>query len=53
MKQYNYNLIQNGMIVASVSSASFKDAEREIQHYALLYAEDGPVRIRRNYKVIP
>lgn len=45
-KSYRYVLIQDGMVVASVESASKEQAEREINHYALMYSQDGPVEIK-------
>ena len=42
-----YGLWQDGVMVASVEAATWEDAYREIDHYALMYAQDGPVTIRR------
>ena len=39
-------LWQDGMMVACVETSSRKDTEREINHYALMYAQDGPVTIK-------
>lgn len=47
MKRYKYDLIQDGMVVASVEATSKEEAEKEIQHYALMYSQDGPVTIDR------
>ena len=44
-KVYRFDLIQNGIVVASVESASKAGAAREIGHYAVMYAQDGPVEI--------
>lgn len=41
-----YELIQDGVVVASVSGSDRDIAFREIQHYAMLYAQDGPVLLR-------
>lgn len=38
-------LFQDGIQVARVDAPSRKDVEREINHYALMYSQDGPVRI--------
>lgn len=47
---YVYKLIQDGMTVALVESVSKEQAEAEIQHYALIYSQDGPVKIERKKK---
>lgn len=43
-------LWQDNILVASVDASSIEDAEREINHYAMLYSEDGDVTIKRKYK---
>lgn len=48
-KRFRANLIQEGVIVASVDAASQQECEREIRHYALIYGQDGPVRIERKW----
>ena len=45
--EYCYELWQNDEFVASADSTDQQEAEREIQHYALMYGQDGPVEIRR------
>lgn len=47
MKRYVYKLIQNNVIVAEVEAGSEEQAAREINHYAMMYSEDGPVQIVR------
>ncbi len=42
-----YELWQDGVMVASVSASNEADAQREINHYALMHSQDGPVEIRR------
>jgi|WetSurMetagenome_2_1015567.scaffolds.fasta_scaffold132341_2 hypothetical protein len=42
---YRYDLKQNGMIVASAECTIKEDALKEIQHYALMYSQDGDVEI--------
>jgi hypothetical protein len=44
-RAYKYNLIQDGMIVASVECEDKELAIKEIKHYAMMYSEDGPVKI--------
>lgn len=43
-----------GMPVANGSAAKAEDAHREVMHYAVQYAQDGPVRfwVRENRKTI-
>lgn len=45
--KYRYDLIQDGMIVASVIAPTKKQGEKEIGHYAFMYQQDGPVEIKR------
>lgn len=39
-----YAIEQRGMIVAATSGPN-EDAEREINHYAAQYVQDGPIKI--------
>lgn len=39
-------LWQDGMIVAKVEGSTEAAVDREIQHYAMMYAQDGPVEIK-------
>ena len=52
MKRFVAKVKQDGMIVAVVESVSMADCEREIQHYARQYRQDGPVEIIRKYKLV-
>lgn len=45
-KDYEFELWQGGIVVASVSAPSREEAEDEINHYAMMYRQDGPVEIR-------
>jgi hypothetical protein len=47
-----FDLWQDGTIVASVTG-SHRTAIREIQRYALVYGQDGPVEIRQRRKKKP
>lgn len=40
-----YKLMQGGQIVASVSCEDEEKALKEIQHYAMIYCQDGEVEI--------
>lgn len=42
---YRCNLIQDGIVVASVQSTDWNRARCEINHYAQMYGMDGDVRI--------
>lgn len=44
--KYQYDLIQDGLCVASVIAPKKSDAFKDIQHYALIYSQDGPVEIK-------
>lgn len=46
MTEYRYELIQDGMRVAAVSAPTRVRAVSEIMHYALIYSQDGPVKVR-------
>lgn len=41
-----YRLKQDGIVVAVVEGPS-QSARQEIMHYAMMYAQDGPVVIER------
>ena len=41
-----FELWQDEMVVASVVSEDRASARREIEHYAMMYGQDGPVEIR-------
>ncbi len=41
-----FRLVQDGRTVAQ-AWGSEESASREIQHYAAIYAQDGPVRVER------
>jgi len=47
MKVYKYSLYQYGLMVAYIETADKDQAEKEIQHYAFMYEQDGPVQIKR------
>lgn len=44
-------LKQGGIIVAQVDAPTIEQAEKEIQHYAMMYSQDGEVEIIRHYKL--
>lgn len=46
-KRYWAKLYQGGIDVASVTGPDKETVDREINHYALVYSHDGPVKIRR------
>jgi hypothetical protein len=45
-RSYLAKLIQNGIVVAEVEAPTLAEAEREIMHYAMIYAQDGPVIVK-------
>lgn len=42
---YRFELWQDGMVVAAVESYKKTFARNEIDHYALVYGQDGPIEI--------
>ena len=44
-KRYEAELWQDGMCLAAVDCSTEEDMRREIAHYALVYGQDGPVKI--------
>jgi len=44
--KYKYDLIQDGIVVASVIAPTRKEAEKEIKHYIFMYGQDGPIEIK-------
>jgi hypothetical protein len=54
MVTYSYHLYEKGKSeygtwfkVASVYAPTEEEARREIEHYAMMYGQDGPVKIRK------
>lgn len=45
-RTYSFELVQGGIVVASVDAPTLDEARREIMHYAMVYAQDGPCSIR-------
>lgn len=50
MKRYTCQLKQDGMIVAEVDAPTKEGALKEIQHYAMMYSQDGEVEIITKWK---
>jgi len=44
-RTYNYKLEQNGIIVAEVDAPTEEEALKVINHYAMMYSQDGEVKI--------
>ena len=49
--RYTYALYQFGEKVAEVDASTDEDAQREINHYALIYSQDGPVEVCHTRKI--
>ena len=45
-QEYRYELWQDGIMVAATAADSREDARKEIAHYAIMYAQDGPCTVR-------
>ncbi len=43
---YKFSLFQDGVMVVGVEAKNIEAALKEIQHYALIYLQDGPVVIK-------
>lgn len=44
--EYTFEIWQGGMMVAEVTAPDLESARREALHYAITYAQDGPVEIK-------
>lgn len=51
-KVYRFTIKQNGVIVAGVESLSFEKGHKEIMYYAMIYLQDGPVKIFQGKRLI-
>lgn len=56
MKTYTAQLFEisgtKRLMVAEVSSNNLNNTEKEIQHYYMMYSQDGTfLEIKRNYKI--
>lgn len=49
-KRYIAQLKQAGIIVAKVDAPTEEQAIKEIQHYAMMYRQDGEVEIIKKWK---
>lgn len=48
--RFVFELWQDGIKVAGVDAPNREDGLREIDHYAMVYGQDGPVEIRDKSK---
>lgn len=52
-RRYRFQIWQGGMVVAEGSGGDSAAVRREAMHYAMMYAQDGPVQIRsRDYEAL-
>ncbi len=49
-KEYEFELYQDGIMVAGGSGTVLADVRREALHYASVYAQDGPVKLKGNFE---
>lgn len=49
-KRYICQLKQEGQIVAEVDAPTKEEAIKEIQHYAMIYCQDGEVEIIKKWR---
>jgi hypothetical protein len=47
MPEITYEVVQGGMVVASVTAPDLETATREAYHYAMMYRQDAPCIVRR------
>ena len=52
-ERHRFQLWQDGILVAAVDCANRHSAMKEIAHYAAVYEQDGPVKIREVKRRIP
>lgn len=45
-REYEYQVIQDGIVVASAWGRDHDDVLSQAAHYAAVYAQDGPVTLR-------
>lgn len=45
-RAFEFEVVQDGVVVASGCASTWAEAEREAMHYAMMYAQDGPVTVR-------
>lgn len=45
-QEYEYEVIQDGIVVASAWGRDKQRVLSEAMHYAMMYAQDGPVEVR-------
>lgn len=43
--RWEFSIEQDGIVVASGEAANEEDAKREAAHYAMMYSQDGPVKV--------
>jgi hypothetical protein len=43
---HEFSIEQDGMIVAAGEAPTKAAAQREANHYAMMYAQDGPVKVK-------
>ena len=46
-RSHKYRLLQDGLIVAFTEASTDEQAKREIMHYAMIYSEDGPIKVQK------
>jgi hypothetical protein len=44
--RYRFSVMQDGLKVASGECPDRETAEREANHYAMMYGQDGPVKVK-------
>jgi hypothetical protein len=52
-KEYSWSIEQGGIVVAEGSGFDVETVKREMVHYAVQYAQDGPIRIKGSPELKP
>ena len=47
MKEYRGEVWQDGFLVARAQGGNYTQVNAETAHYAMMYAKDGPVTVKR------
>jgi hypothetical protein len=45
MAEHVFKIEQAGMVVAKGFAPTYRDALREASHYAMMYEQDGPLKV--------
>jgi hypothetical protein len=52
-KEYHFEIVQGGLVVAEGSGADLDNLRFEMLHYAMVYVQDGPVLLKGSPELMP